>query len=153
MPDSTIHSWNSSHYFTVRVLLFALGPGSSFQKPIEHFHMHVPLSAQTLISWVKPPSYLALLPISPPLFSIGGIPLSQSLRDTSMSHRSLFPLHYLSYLITHGILLTLPLQCPFLPSAMATALCWLIFVTSTSLFPSIYLPPGQTILHILARLI
>lgn len=67
-------------------------------------------------------SYLDLLLISPPLFSIGDLPVSPSLRDTSTRHHSLFSLHYLSYLISHGGLFTLPLECPFLPSPMATAL-------------------------------
>lgn len=97
-------------------------------------------------------SYLDLL-ISPPLFSIGDLPVSPSLRDTSTRHHSLFSLHYLSYLISHGALFTLPLECPFLPSPMAIALHWLIVVIGMSLFPSLYLPPSQITPHILARLI
>lgn len=147
MLDATNHSWNASHCFIVRYYFFVLDPGSSFQMPIEHFHMHVLLSAETFIS------YLDLLLISPPLFSTGDLPLSQSLRDTATRHRSLFPLHSLPHLISHGVLFILPLACPFLPPPMATALHWLIVVIGMSLFPSLYLPPSQTTPHILARLI
>lgn len=80
------------------ITFFVLDPGSSFQMPVEHFYMHVLLSAETFIS------YLELLLISPPLFSAGDLPLSQSLRDTSTRHHSLFPLHSLSHLISHGVL-------------------------------------------------
>ena len=92
MLDATNHSQNSSHCAIVRDYFFVLDPDSSFQMPIEHFHMHVLLSAQTFIS------YLDLL-ISPPLFSTGDLPLSQSLRDASTRHHSLFSFHCLSYLI------------------------------------------------------
>lgn len=59
----------------------------------------------------------------------------------------------LSLLFNYGVVFTLPSECPFLPSAMATALHWLIVVTGMSLFPSLYLPPSQITPHILARLI
>ena len=97
MLDTTNHSWSSSHCFIIRHHFFVLDPGSSLQMPIEHFHMHVLLSGETFVF------YLDLLLISPPLFSAGDMPLSQSLRDTSTRHHALFPLHSLSHLISHGV--------------------------------------------------
>ena len=52
------------HLTLLLVSLYTLGPDSSFQMPIEYFHMHVPLSAQIWISQIKPLSHLELSPSS-----------------------------------------------------------------------------------------
>lgn len=127
--------------------MYIVGPGSSTQKPIEHFHTYVLQSAQTQISQIKPPSHLSLLPSFLFLFSISGIPFSQGLTRTSLDHHSLLPLHYLSYLISMSLVHLVYSGPSFLPSPMAVALSWLVVMDMSLLFQILFTPNSNHTPH------
>lgn len=119
-------------FLCCQISLYTLGPGSQFQTSTENF----PLLAQTQIFKLRLPLIWNFFPSST-LFSFGGIAFSWLLRD----------IHYLSCLISHGVLFTLlySVSC-FLVPRLQTSTDSLLLQTC-HFFPRFYLPPVEITPH------